>query len=90
MNDEARDSRRQFGLAGLLLVMTAAALWLATFILLWNSPHVSPGLVGAVLCGITAAVAYLLRDRRSAWLIGALVAPLIALVGLSLAAIWQS
>jgi hypothetical protein len=64
----------QYSLFSLLIAVTVAAIWLPLFMMR------QPGaiVVGFVLCGIMLAVHQLLKERKYAWAISALLAGIIA------------
>ena len=84
----------QLSLSSLLLVCAAVPIWLFLIVVVPQSPGWGGSssrffMAPFVLIGITAAVHRLLRGRRDAWALSALVAAVISLGSLSLAA-WIS
>jgi hypothetical protein len=79
----------RYSLMDLLLVAMAIPIWLHLTLILsqgrrWGSSPLRYIMAPLVLCGMTFAIHHLLRGRKNAWSLSALLAAGIALVSLSL------
>lgn len=80
----------RFELAGLLMVLLATPIWILIAVEAYLSPGFGSGpgryvVAPFVLCGMTAAIHYLVRPLRNAWPLSALLAGIGALTVLLLA-----
>jgi hypothetical protein len=92
---EQASQMSHFSLSSWLLVCAAVPIWLSLIVIVpqstgWGGSSSRFCVAPFVLAGITIAIRQLLRGRRNAWPLSALLAAVIALGSLSVLAWWLS